>query len=76
MAFVLISVAFTGFDCFSQDLTEMLLRLSSLYLPALCITVSCDREQPTAPVRTDKRSVAQTSNVNADSFCFRFVCPM
>ncbi len=77
--FVLISEALTEFcaefDCFSQDLTEMLLRLSSLYLPALCIMVSRDREQPAAPVWTDKRSVAQTSNVNADSFRFRFVCP-
>ncbi len=81
VAFVLISEALTEFcaefDSFSQDLTEMLLRLlSSLYLPALCITVSRDREQPAAPVRTDKRSEAQTSNVNADSFHFRFVCPM
>ncbi len=69
------SVALTEFECFSQDLTEMLLiLLSSLYLPALCITVSRDREQPAAPVRADKRSVAQTSS--ADSFRFRFVCPM
>ncbi len=42
------------FDCFSQDLTDILLKLlSSLYLPSLCITVSRDREQPAAPVRTD-----------------------
>ncbi len=34
------------FECFSQDLTEMLLRLlSSMYLPGLCIKVSRDREQ-------------------------------
>ncbi len=40
----------------------MLLRLlSSLYLPVLCITVSCDREQPTAPAWADKRSVVQRS---------------
>ncbi len=73
--FISMSVALTEFECFSQDLTEMLLiLLSSLYLPALCITVSRDREQPAAPVRADKRSVAQTSS--ADSFRFRFVCPM
>ncbi len=73
--FISMSVALTEFECFSQDLTEMLLiLLSSLYLPALCITVSRDREQPTAPVRADKRSVAQTSS--ADSIRFRFVCPM
>ncbi len=48
---------------------------TSLYLPAPCITVSRDREQPAAPVRADKRSVvAQTSS--ADLFRFRFVCPM
>ncbi len=47
---------------------------TSLYLPALCITVSRDREQLAAPVRADKRSVAQTSS--ADLFRFRFVCPM
>ncbi len=61
-----------------QDLTEMLLillwirQLSSLYLPALCITVLRVQEQPAAPARTDKRSatrVAQTSNV--DSFSVR-----
>ncbi len=86
VAFVLISLAVTelsaeiGFGCFSQDLTEMLLilrriqLLSSLYVPALCITVSHDREQPAAPARADKRSVAQTST--ADLFLFRFVCPM
>ncbi len=75
VAFVLMSVVLTEFECFSQDLTEMLLiLLSSLYLPALCITVSRDREQPAAPVRADKRSVAQTSS--ADLFRFRFVCPM
>ncbi len=62
------------FECFSQDLTEMLLiLLSSLYLPALCITVSRDREQPAAPARADKRSEAESS---ADSFSFRFVCLM
>ncbi len=73
--FISMSVALTEFECFSQDLTEMLLiLLSSLYLPALCITVSRDREQHAAPVRADKRSVAQTSS--ADSFRFRFVCPM
>ncbi len=73
--FISMSVALTEFECFSQDLTEMLLiLLYSLYLPALCITVSRDREQPAAPVRADKRSVAQTSS--ADSFRFRFVCPM
>ncbi len=79
VAFVLMSVVLTEFcaefECFSQDLTEMLLiLLYSLYLPALCITVSRDREQPAAPVRADKRSVAQSSS--ADSFRFRFVCPM
>ncbi len=80
-AFVLISVALTEFctefECFSQDLTEMLfiLRqirlLSSLYLPALWITVSLDREQPAAPAEQINilRRVAQTSS--ADSFCFR-----
>ncbi len=47
---------------------------TSLYLPAPCITVSRDREQPAAPVRADKRSVAQTSS--SDLFRFRFVCPM
>ncbi len=73
--FISMSVALTEFECFSQDLTEMLLSLLySLYLPAPCITVSRDREQPAAPVRADKRSVAQTSS--ADSFRFRFVCPM
>ncbi len=75
VAFVLMSVVLTEFECFSQDLTEMLLiLLSSLYLRARCITVSRDREQPAAPVRADKRSVAQTSS--ADSFRFRFVCPL
>ncbi len=79
VAFVLMSLSLTyfcaEFEGFSQDLTEMLLiLLSSLYLPALCITVSRDREQPAAPVRADKRSVAQTSS--ADLFRFRFVCPM
>ncbi len=64
VAFDLISVALTEFcaefECFSQDLTEMLLilwwirLLSSLYLPALCITVSRDREQSAAPARVDK----------------------
>ncbi len=68
VAFVLISVALTEFcaefEYFSQDLTEMLLilrriqLLSSQYLPALCITVSLDREQPAAPARADKRSAA------------------
>ncbi len=56
--------------------------LSSLYLPAQCITVSCDREQPTAPAQADKRSapcspnelvwirsaVAQTSSVDSVRF--------
>ncbi len=70
MAFVLIS----EFECFSQDLTEtLLILLSSLYLPALCITVSRDREQPAAPVRADNWSapynVSPTSS--ADSFLFR-----
>ncbi len=79
VAFVLMSVALTEFECFSQDVTEMLLilwgirLLSSLYLPALCITVSRDREQPAAPARADM-SVAQTSSVN--SFLFRFLCPV
>ncbi len=60
VAFVLIFVSLTEFftklEYFSQDLTEMLLilrriqLLSSLYLPALCITVSCDQEQHAAPV--------------------------
>ncbi len=54
VAFVPISVTLTEFcaefECFSQDLTEMLLRLlSSMYLPGLCIKVSRDREQPAAP---------------------------
>ncbi len=72
VAFVLISVALTElcaeFDCFSQDLTEVLLilwkirLLSSLYLPAQCITVSCDREQPTAPAQADKRSAPCSPN--------------
>ncbi len=53
MAFVLIFVSltefFTNLEYFSQDLTELLILqrirlLSSLYLPALCITVSCDAE--------------------------------
>ncbi len=48
VVFVLIYVALTEFESFSQDLTEMLLGLlSSLYLPALCITVSRDQDQPT-----------------------------
>ncbi len=34
--------------------------------------VSRDREQPTAPVRADTRSALRS----ADSFRFRFVCPM
>ncbi len=51
------------FESFSQDLSEMLLiLLSSLYLPALCITVSRDREQPAAPARADKRSVPCSPN--------------
>ncbi len=72
VAFVLISVALTEFcaefEHFSQDLTEMLLilrrirLLSSLYLPALCITVSRDREQPAAPARADKRSAPRSPN--------------
>ncbi len=36
--------------------------LSSLYLPALCITVSCDREQPAALVRADKWSAPYSPN--------------
>ncbi len=56
------------FECFSQDLTEMLVilwrirLLSSLYLPALCITVSRDREQSAAPARADKRSAPLSPN--------------
>ncbi len=72
MVFVLISVALpelcAEFECFSQDLTDMLLILQrilllcSLYLSALCITVSRDREQLMAPARADKRSVARSPN--------------
>ncbi len=51
VVFVLIYVVLTEFESFSQDLTEMLLGLLSsiyfLYLPALCITVSRDQDQPT-----------------------------
>ncbi len=76
--FISMSVALTEFECFSQDLTDVIdsavNSTTSLYLPALCITVSRDLEQPAAPVRADKRSVAQTSS--ADLFRFRFVCPM
>ncbi len=51
------------FESFSQDLAEMLLiLLSSLYLPALCITVSRDREQPAAPARADKQSALRSPN--------------
>ncbi len=59
------------FECFSQDLTEMLLisRWIGLLLPALCIMVSRDREQPTAPVRADTRSALRS----ADLFRFPFV---
>ncbi len=56
------------FECFLQDLTEMLLRLlSSLYLPALCIMVLRDREQPCSGLRC----IAQMRST--DSFLFRFV---
>ncbi len=61
VAFVLISES----ECFSQDLTEtLLILLSSLYLPALCITVSRDREQPAAPVRADKWSAPYNVSPN------------
>ncbi len=43
--------------------------LSSLYLPALCVMMSRDGEQPAALARADKRSVAQTSSMDL----FRFV---
>ncbi len=68
VSFVLISVALTEFKCFSQDLTEMLLimrlirLLSSMYLPALCITVLRNREQPAVPARADKRSAPHSLN--------------
>ncbi len=55
--------SYIEFESFSQDLAEMLLiLLSSLYLPALCITVSRDREHPAAPVRADKRSAQRSPN--------------
>ncbi len=70
--FVLISVALTEFcaefECFSQHLTDMLLilrqirLLSSLYLTALCITVSRDREQSAALARADNRSAPRSPN--------------
>ncbi len=82
VVFVLISVVLTEFcaefECFSQDLTDVIDSAANsttcYYVTWLCITVSRDREQPVAPAQADKQFVAQTSS--ADSFRFRFVCPM
>ncbi len=58
VALVLISVALTlfyiKFECFSQDLTDIIDSVAnsttfSLYLPVLCIAVLRDQEQPAAP---------------------------
>ncbi len=66
----------TEFKYFSQDLTDVIdsavnSTTSSMYLPALCITVLRDREQPAAQARADKRSVrfliAQISSIQCRS---------
>ncbi len=84
VAFIWISVALTEFcvefECFSLDLTELLLilrRIRLLYLPALCITVLNRVIESSPRLRPEQInslcSVDKTSS--ADSFRFRFRLP-
>ncbi len=48
---------------FDRDVIDSAVNLTaSLYLPALCIMVSRDLEQPAAPVRADKWSAPYSPN--------------
>ncbi len=48
---------------FDRDVIDSAVNLTtSLYLPALCITVSREREQPAVPVQADKWSAPYSPN--------------